>query len=265
MTSAQSRLFLLLRWCVVCLFLGQGISILFGSNSYHLISKFSKEIQIISAFGLLFLGVVSSFSIKTLRKTKIYFLFPFATIILLVASYSKFIKVGHLPEQIIEHSLQFFLPIFWFFTIQKTDRIDQKNWILILKIILALTFIGHGIFAIGWHKVPYNFIEMTSASLFLDESQAISFLFVMGIVDFIVAILLFFPNRLIQKVAVSYMICWGLITAFARMYWQIDQIGTQFFWLDNVPNTVFRLPNGLIPLFLWGILFKTNVNSFVKK
>lgn len=247
----NQRLVFLLRISIFCLLFAKGIAIIFGSNSYHLISDSPDFLKTISAYGLITLGLISLLPIQWMRKFKIHFLFPIATVLFLISSYSKFVKVGCLPEQMIEHALQFFLPVFWMAVVQNADRINHKSWLYTLKIVLALTFIGHGIFAVGLNIVPQNFIDMTTVSLYLNEPQAISLLFVMGIWDFIVAILLFMPFRSIQKWSFFYMVAWGGITAFARMYWQIDQIGTTDFWLQNTPNTVYRLPNGLIPLFLF--------------
>lgn len=261
MAISNSGLFNLLRFCLCCLFFGKGMDILFGSNSYHLVSNLPFFWELFSGYALLILGCLVALPLTVLRQTKFNFLFLLATIVLVVSSYSKFVKVGYLPEQMIEHSLQFFLPVFGFAVVQRLDRMSNKNWLFALKIVLALTFVGHGLFAIGWHEVPQNFIDMTTVSLHISESQAISFLFIMGILDFIIAALIFIPVAKIHKWALWYMVAWGLITAFARMYWQIDQIGTADFWTHNFPNTIFRLPNGLMPLFLIWALFKNNVNS----
>lgn len=255
------RLLFLLRFCVCCLFFGKGMAILFGRNTYHLISDNPVFWETFSAFGLFVLGALALLPVTFLRQFKLHFLFPIASIVLVVSSYSKFVNVGYYPEQMIEHSLQFFLPLFWMAVIQKSDRLHDKSWIFPLKIAVALTFIGHGIFAVGYNVVLQNFIDMTTASLHMSKSQAISFLFVMGILDFIVGTLLLVSNRIMLKWTLNYMIAWGLITAFARTYWQLDEYGTAEFWLQNVPNTLFRLPNGLMSLFLYWTVFKNNVNS----
>ena len=91
---------------------------------------------------------------------------------------------------------------------------------------------------------------MTLNILPIDEAQAHIFLRIAGILDFVVAILLFIPKTV--KPALWYSVIWGSLTALARVVanfsieFPMDTFG---FWLWE---TIFRLPHGLIPLVtLW--------------
>jgi uncharacterized membrane protein len=88
----------------------------------------------------------------------------------------------------------------------------------------------------------------------ISETTAIRFLFIAGILDFAVAILLFIPR--LWKFALLYAILWGFLTALARVFGTFSFDLTWLSLHQNLYQTVYRIPHGLIPLLLYFIMKK---------
>lgn len=147
-----------------------------------------------------------------------------------------------------EHTIQFGCPFLLLYGLQKTD----KKLLLYLKIGVALTFICHGVYAVGIHPLPANFVTMSLNILPFNEPNIKQFLFVMGVIDFIIGILIFIKYT--QRTALLYACIWGFATALARIIsgftYDISlEIMHQYLYL-----VIYRLPHGIIPLLL---LFET--------
>lgn len=165
---------------------------------------------------------------------------------LLLKSITSWKASGYLPEQLIEHSTQIALPFLLVYVLRHHALTKNKLY-FILASIIGLTFIGHATYALGVHHVPNNFIEMTMRSLpWMDKQAALQFLFVIGLLDVLFTILAFIPG--IRRIAIWYLIIWGFITALARTYYVLDEGVTVDLFLINVPNTVYRLPHGILPM-----------------
>lgn len=153
-----------------------------------------------------------------------------------------------------EHSLQFSTPFLLLYFL-KTNNL--KRLVHFLKAAIAITFICHGIYAIGaLHPLPGNFVTLTLNLLPVSETTAKQLLFVMGILDFIVACCLYLPKY--TKPALIYAFVWGILTAFARILSPLTYdaslaIFHQYFYL-----AIYRIPHGLIPLLTLLILTKRN-------
>jgi hypothetical protein len=72
-------------------------------------------------------------------------------------------------------------------------------------VLIACTFIGHGVFAIGYHGIPDNFMQMTTRILGISAVTAEQFLFIIGMLDIAAALLIFASGRW-QKAGLIYMI-----------------------------------------------------------
>ncbi len=161
--------------------------------------------------------------------------------------------------QAMELAIQVSLPFLLF----ATARFGLKlNWRVGFQLAVAATFIGHGLFAAHVLPTPGNFLNMTMAILGVDESGARQFLLIMGVADFIAAALLL-AGGVLGRVGAWYCVLWGLATALARLvaHWDMGPVGYVVHqWL---PETVFRLPHGLVPLALafWlGFRFRRTVH-----
>ena len=145
-----------------------------------------------------------------------------------------------------EHLIQFGLPFVFIYYFQ--GRWIFKNIIIVLKVMVAVVFVSHGLYAIGYYPVPGDFVDMVIGILGINESQAKVFLHTAALLDFIIAILIFVPR--VSVYALWYAFIWGILTAFARIVanFQIDfplQSLHQDFY-----ETIYRLAHGMVPLVL---------------
>ncbi|TCI85301.1 hypothetical protein [Tenacibaculum sp. M341] len=199
---------------------GKGILYLLAAISTLLITKVNKKIFQIP----IFLGGVSLIILSVLlTKEKFYHI-----------------------AQFFEHSIQFGTPFLFLYFLK--DNYNKAKALLILKVLVAITFFSHGLYAFGAYPVPGKFVDMVIQIFGCSESFAITFLYIAGIIDFILAVVIFIPK--IDKYAIIYAIIWGLLTAFARI--------VANFYIDfplqslhqNLHQVLYRLPHGLVPLFV---------------
>ncbi|WP_339614638.1 hypothetical protein [uncultured Winogradskyella sp.] len=146
--------------------------------------------------------------------------------------------------QFFELTMQFVAPILLLLNI----NYNKKKNIIGIKIAIAATFISHGLFAMGFIYLPGNFVDMTIMILGVNETQANSFLYIAGILDIVISILIFIPK--LSKYALIYMILWGFATAFVRLFAGFNQ---NFLFMSIHGSTflvIYRLSHGLIPLLV---------------
>ena len=240
--------FKLLQASTILLIGGLGVAHFSGEQPYGALFENADKVA-------LFVGIafLMSFTLLTLVPQKYIKLFKLhlaligVTTLSLLGSICSFIDAGYVPEQLIEHAIKIFLPISLFFAFE-TRSFSKKN-VLFLKALVALTFIGHGTFALGLNYVPGGFVSMTTSILGISVDQAFIFLKIAGILDFIFAILMFVNAKLLSYSAI-YLVSWGLITAFARLAYGLSiptNIETITYY---TANTIYRIPHGLIPLLL---------------
>lgn len=225
------------------------LSLYLGKTLHYLqqlLVKDDVEIQI--AFSIASLGFIALafYLFASFRTTVVLVLFLPVYIFLHAvetAFFEEGIKWAYLPE----HALQVALPLLLFahvyFFVTKTT---------LLKVLLyatALTFLGHGVLALGlFHEVPGNFLGMTSSFFQCSHQTAQILLFIWGIMDLIVIVLLFIP--VLRRYALMYMFLWGTVTALARVlaYWNLGLLDAVLY---QSGGTVFRLLHGLVPLYLF--------------
>ncbi len=169
-----------------------------------------------------------------------------ASLVFLAFLYCKerFYQLG----QFWEYILQFGSPIF-LFVLWKKQYISEKL-IFAMKVAIAITFIAHGLYALNFYPRPGNFIQMVIDILGVNESTAIIFLNVAGVLDFAIAIGIFLKGK-IRDAALLYAIFWGLATSIARIWSHlyIDMLeDTLMVW---VHEAVYRMPHFLIPLAVY--------------
>ena len=156
----------------------------------------------------------------------------------------KFMSIG----QFIEYAAQFGMPIFLYFALFKLTEVNKTKFINAIKIAIALTFIGHGLYALGFYPVPFTYTEMMISVFGLSESNAIFFLKIAGIVDLIAAVAIFIPK--VEKPFLWYCVIWGTMTALARVvgnfYWEIPWESLPQWWFASF----YRLPHGGLALLV---------------
>ncbi len=199
----------------------------------------------LSGIILLFSGIISIFwekiRFKRVKKT----ILGFGIFILFFLSLCLVKNKNYDWLQFFELSIQLAAPLLLFFYKDATS-INRLNFSLCLKIAVAITFISHGIFAMGLLYVPGYFIDMTIQILKVSESNAKLFLLIAGILDIAMSILIFIPKY--AKIALIYMIFWGILTAFARLTAGFNYHFIFNSFHQNLYLTIYKLPHGILPL-----------------
>ncbi|MEX1383754.1 hypothetical protein [Lutibacter sp.] len=197
------------------------------------------------AFGILYLlsaiGVILYSKIETIAKSIIFL----GGIGLLILAYLLMSEKFYQFSQFFEYSIQFSIPFIFVFY---HKGFIQKHLILILKLLIAAVFIAHGLYAVGFYPIPGLFLGMVIDILGLTEQGARNFLLIVGVLDFIGAMLIFVPK--VAKYALIYLAIWGFLTSFARL---VAGFSFDFFWEllhQNLFETIYRLPHGILPIIV---------------
>lgn len=201
---------------------------------------------IIVGFGVLYvLCLLSAWHGKGAKRSNFFLIVGSFALTLLAMLYckEKFLTAG----QFFEYTLQFSSPIF-LYALLKGVKIEEL--IIWMKIAIALTFVSHGLYALGIYPIPGHFVEMTINILPFSESSAITFLNIAGAMDMLVAVLIFFPNK-IAKWALLYATIWGLLTALARIVGHFDFGLPLDSFLQWAYQSVYRFPHALIPAVVY--------------
>ena len=198
--------------------------------------------------GLLFLAALISLfwdKIKFYRFKKIILSIGLFILLLLAICMVKDKNYDYF--QFFELTLQFAAPLL---LLLKPDlqNLKHKKTVFALKIAIALTFIPHGLFAMGIPHLPGHFIDMTISLLSVNETQATQFLFVAGLLDLILSLLIFVPK--LYKYALIYMIIWGFLTALARPFSSFNQDFISASLHGSLFLMIYRLSHGIIPLIV---------------
>ena len=223
---------------------------LFGMrwSEYASSDTVDTSIYIFQAFiGTLLLGAMAAaILIRRQNRLTSYTLYGASTGLFLLALlyfFSKFWQVGML----IELTSQFMTPMF---LVWLANKPDYKHFDLFLRIAVALTFLGHGLYAIGIHPVPGHFIDMVILSLHVSETTARGILAMAGAIDILIAIAIFIPRSDIYKPLLIWAITWGFLTALARVYAHVS-FGNLGPGLDRwLYETILRAPHYGVPALL---------------
>ncbi len=167
--------------------------------------------------------------------------------VLFVLAVDAFVGKGWQVQNLVEHGLQYGSPVL-------LGLVGSGKWSWgqverLTRLLAGMTFLGHGIYAVGFQQDSTNFLEMTMALLPLDATAAHQFLLVVGILDLLAAAGMLFPRFL--KLPLLYMIAWGLITALVRIliYWEVEAWTTTL--APAFSQTAIRLCHELVPLWLF--------------
>jgi hypothetical protein len=162
--------------------------------------------------------------------------------------------------QLFELFIQFTGPVLLLYD-KKLNSVDNKNIVLGIKIAIACTFIAHGLYAMGLVYLPGHFVDMTIILLGFTEPQVGTFLYVVGLLDIIMSILIFVPK--FSKYALIYMIFWGLLTAFARFVAGYNKNFIEMSFYNYTYLVIYRLSHGLIPLLV--LLMEEKIKKKITK
>ncbi|MFD0962636.1 hypothetical protein [Pseudofulvibacter geojedonensis] len=225
------------------------------ANSLRIDSLIKLSIKLNGIFFFIsaFLVLFSNNKSKNWMKTIIWLSGISLIILALLQTKEKFYHLA----MFFEHSIQFSLPfLLIYFT--KTNNYLSFTWYL--KTIIALTFTCHGLYAIGCiYPLPANFVTMSLNTLPLTETQVKYFLFIAGILDFIIAIGIFIPK--LYKPILMYAIFWGSITAIARIASGLTYDVSINIFHQYLYQTIYRVPHGIAPIILLYLTIK--YSSFI--
>lgn len=161
----------------------------------------------------------------------------------------KFMSAG----QFIEYALQVTTPLFLYYALHNFSS-NSPSFRFWMRVSIALTFIGHGLYALGYYPVPGSYVQMTLDILGISESSTYTLLKVMGVLDLMVVVLLFIPR--LVRLALVYCVIWGTLTALARIVANFDIEIPWESWHQWGHTTIYRLPHGGIPLLLLWLIGK---------
>jgi len=150
--------------------------------------------------------------------------------------------------QLLEQALQFGFPVVCILLLRQKK--SAEFILTFTKVLVALTFLGHGAFALGIYPQPGHFIDMCIRTFGWTEATASTALYFFGWLDVVVALAIFVKP--VAKYALLYAAVWGILTAFARVvaYWDVSMIGATL--AQMLPLVLYRLVHGLAPLWiLW--------------
>lgn len=198
--------------------------------------------------GYLVLAAISVFLLQLLPRLAKWII-RIGGLILLLVSYLYFREHFQQAGLFIEYTLQWSTPFLLLYALG-TDR-WSKRWQFLAALAVALTFIGHGLYAIGWYPRPGHFVQMTLNITGLSEASCVFFLQIAGVLDFLAAIGIFVPWHRMRLISAAYMVGWGAATAAARLWanWIPGfELNTLEQWAHEV---IYRFPHFLLPLLLF--------------
>jgi len=156
----------------------------------------------------------------------------------------------------IEFSLQAVMPLLFFMMLGRSPR-----WHIVQNLALlatSLCFIGHGLFAVGYYPVPWEYQNMCMRFFRCGAEEAKLFLLVMGCLDFVAVVLLAVPR--LRQLALGYMVVWGLATALARVLTHLEAT-QRWYGLDPwLLESLVRSSHWMVPLMLWCLFSRRDEN-----
>ena len=161
---------------------------------------------------------------------------------------SDYLDKGYQLAQWLEYAAQIVMPIWVLYLLKKGP---SGPLLFVAKGAIALTFLGHGLYAIGYFPVPGHFVYMTTDILPLSDDGARQLLFIAGVLDLVAVGALFVPQ--VDRWALAYCVLWGFFTALARPVAYIEP--GPVFWVSvhqSVYEFFVRIPHFILPLcVLW--------------
>ena len=195
---------------------------------------------------LYLLGAISVLFYENYKSKVMKYIILFGGVNLVLLSFLLMKEKFYQFAQFFEHSIQFSLPFIFVYTFSERFRI--KNLVFFVKILIAIVFVSHGLYAIGYYTVPGNFVDMVMGILPVSELFAKTFLSIAGFLDFLMAVYIFIPKT--SRIALWYAFIWGTLTALARV---VSNFQFDFPWQSihqEMYETIYRFAHGLLPMFL---------------
>lgn len=229
-------------------YFGKLIEWITGMNRFEYLSSvevsgFLDKINLL--FGIVFW--IAAFSVLFLNNRKSVFriFIKIGWFLLFVVALGYFIEKKHSWGQLFEYSAQLVIPYLLLLSVKYKMR---KRFVFPAKIAIALTFACHGLYAIGYYPIPGFFVDMMIKGLHITDQQALLGLHIFGWLDFLFAIGIFIP--FVSRYFLYYGLVWGFLTAFARIYTQVDLTFLEANLSQYTLEFLVRMPHFIIPLML---------------
>lgn len=222
---------------VLLLLLAQGILwLVVGIEQDRLLSS--------ATFGAVFLlGAVAAPFARSLSPARIVLLFSSLALAVFFGRRAYFSPNFFL--EFTEHALVFGSPAVLAMWWSAKGRPAARQLAIFL---VAGTFLGHGLYALGWDRDATNFTEIVTTLTGLDQEGSNIFLIVFGVLDVLAVTALI--SGYFSRAALVYMAIWGTVTAFARLFFYLDPDTVGGDLPTALVETSYRLVHGLIPIWL---------------
>jgi hypothetical protein len=275
----SNRLFSILKFTSVSILLGWGLRHLFWDIPYraffwnHLLFSWFVEdtmgwnwsayvtssatdnfiIALTRVLGVLL--IACAVSILYVDRTKAtwpkWALYIGSAVVALVAVVS-YIDKGFQMAMPLEFAAQIGAPIF--LARLHYGNVSMARQLVWLKAAIAVTFVAHGMYAIGYLPQPGHFVDMVINVFHVNESTARIFLKVIGAIDISLGITLFLPR--LQTLSLYYAAAWGFMTMLARplSYMADADASTMAYWASEA---LYRVPHGGLPLLALLVIWNT--------
>lgn len=221
-------------------------------NTYLSTPKYDGYIVLFEkGLGVLFL-ITSLLVVLFPRHKVVKVLLPIIVLLQVPQAYFQFNGVGYNWALLLEFSAQFFTPVLLFMYLKGKAGVVYKMAV----VVIALTFICHGLYACGVYNVPQKFLTMSMKTIGLSKANSLLFLTLMGVLDFIAALMVLFKNKTVVKLGLWYMVFWGFVTALARPWAHFYAFDAMRSLFQHLPDFFIRAPHFLLPVFLLVALSK---------
>lgn len=185
--------------------------------------------------------------VRTLTgRISVMALYVLTALLITLTAFAAFIDSQLHFNMLLEYSIQ--ITVALLFLHYALGKPVTRRLVTGLKWAIALTFAGHGLYAMNVIPIPANFLMMTSNILQTERSVTLGFLFTAGVLDLVCAIAIFI--RTASRPALLYMAVWGFVTALARpvaWYGTADTATWAAMW---IPEFLLRAGHWLLPLYL---------------
>lgn len=180
-----------------------------------------------------------------------------------LAAKAQFFRIGYLVEHALRLATPFLLLAWW------PPRPTGRETYL-LRWLVALTFFGHGLYALGIHPVPQHFVLMTTEGLHFILTGEVAnspveaaryFLLAVGILDVLVAVLLVIPSSRTGRLALYWVLPWAILTTLARLWASFHFSSTENYLTYWLPEFLLRWPHVALPALLWRWTFHPPTNE----
>lgn len=218
----------------------------FGVSWGHFAANFPLDAFAVGIGVFFALGaLLAAFPERFPARTRFFLPVLSGWLLFLAFLYSKEYK--YQVGQFIEYALQVGAPLFLFWYWKKGGMSPGLE--RAMRWATALTFAGHGLYAVGYYPRPGHFTTMAVNGLGLPAETANQILFAAGVLDFVAALWLILPIPG-RAIALWYCVVWGFATTMAR---PVTNFYAEF-WASSLHQWVFeavyRFPHFLIPLAL---------------